>query len=113
VNSIYQSAEGKRAVEQRYQQFLNHWPVPNEQLRVPTSSGETFVIASGEPGAPPLALLHGAGFNSVSWMGDVATWAQNFRVFAIDIIGQPGFSAQTRPSYESDAYAQWLAGVTQ
>jgi pimeloyl-ACP methyl ester carboxylesterase len=111
MNSIYRSADGERAVKERYQQFLNYWPVPNEQLRVPTTSGETFVIACGQPDAPPLMLLHGAGFNSVSWMGDVATWAQTFRVFAVDIIGHPGLSAPTRPPYESDAYAQWLDDV--
>jgi pimeloyl-ACP methyl ester carboxylesterase len=52
--------------------------------------------ACGQPDAPPLVLLHGAGFNSISWMGDVATWAQRFRVFAVDIIGHPGLSAPTR-----------------
>jgi pimeloyl-ACP methyl ester carboxylesterase len=111
VKSIYKSPAGERAVKERYQAFLKYWPVPNEQLRVPTGAGETFVIASGQPNAPPLVLLHGSGFNSVSWMGDVATWAQNFRVYAVDIIGHPGFSAPTRPPYDSDAYAQWLDDV--
>ena len=111
MKSIYKSPAGERAVKERYQAFLKYWPVPNEQLRVPTGAGETFVIASGQPNAPPLVLLHGSGFNSVSWMGDVATWAQNFRVYAVDIIGHPGFSAPTRPRYDSDAYAQWLDDV--
>ncbi len=111
MKSIYKSLAGERAVKERYQTFLRYWPVPNEQLRVPTGAGETFVIASGPPNAPPLVLLHGSGFNSVSWMGDVATWARNFRVYAVDIIGHPGFSAPTRPPYDSDAYAQWLDDV--
>ncbi|MGO9948484.1 MAG: alpha/beta fold hydrolase [Steroidobacteraceae bacterium] len=111
MKSIYKSPAGERAVKERYQAFLKYWPVPNEQLRVPTGAGETFVIASGQPNAPPLVLLHGSGFNSVSWMGDVATWAQNFRVYAVDIIGHPGFSAPTRPPYDSDGYAQWLDDV--
>src|ERR1700733_8551075 len=102
MSGIYKSAAGERAVKERYRQFLKHWPVPNEQLRVPTSSGETFVIASGQPSAPPLALLHGAGFNSVGWMGDIAAWAQNFRVYAVDIIGHPGLTAPTRPPYAYD-----------
>ena len=111
MKSIYKSPAGERAVKQRYQEFLKYWPVPNEQLRVPTRAGETFVIASGPPNARPVVLLHGSGFNSVSWMGDVATWARNFRVYAVDIIGHPGLSAPTRPSYDSDAYAQWLDEV--
>jgi pimeloyl-ACP methyl ester carboxylesterase len=111
VKGIYKSPAGERAVKERYQAFLRYWPVPNEKLRVPTGAGETFVIASGKPNAPPLVLLHGSGFNSVSWMGDVATWAENFRVYAVDIIGHPGFSAPARPPYDSDAYAQWLDDV--
>jgi hypothetical protein len=47
-----------------YRELLTKWPVPNEQLTVPTSQGDTFVIASGAPDAPPLILLHGTGSNS-------------------------------------------------
>ena len=111
MKSIYKSPAGERAIKERYQAFLKYWPVPNQQLRVPTDAGETFVIASGQPNAPALVLLHGSGFNSVSWMGDVATWAQNFHVYAVDIIGHPGFSAPTRPRYDSDSYAHWLDDV--
>ena len=111
MKSIYKSPAGERAIKERYQAFLKYWPVPNQQLRVPTGAGETFVIASGQPNAPALVLLHGSGFNSVSWMGDVATWAQNFHVYAVDIIGHPGFSAPTRPPYDSDSYARWLDDV--
>jgi pimeloyl-ACP methyl ester carboxylesterase len=45
------------------------------------------------------------------WMGDVAAWAAHFRVYAIDMIGEPGLSAPSRPPLESDAYALWLEDV--
>jgi pimeloyl-ACP methyl ester carboxylesterase len=108
VTSIYKTAEGEQLVKEKYRQFLAHWPVPNTQFHVATSQGDTFVIASGPHDAPALLLLHGASFNSVTWMGDVAEWAKHFRVYAVDVIGHPGLSSQNRPPYASAAYASWL-----
>ncbi len=108
MTHIYKTAEGERAVLERYREVLKRWPVENQQLRVPTREGETFVVASGNPSAPPLLLLHGSMSNSASWMFDVIALAPHFRVYAIDVIGEYGLSAQTRPPLSSDAYAMWL-----
>ena len=45
------------------------------------------------------------------WMGDVAAWAAHYRVFAVDMIGEPGLSAPARPPLASEAYALWLDDV--
>lgn len=108
---IYKSAEGARVIEGRYRELLALWPVPNEQLRIPTREGETFVVASGPPDAPPVLLLHGSSANSSSWMADVAAWSKHFRLYAVDMIGEPGLSAPSRPALDSDAYALWLDDV--
>jgi len=111
MNAVYKSEEGARAVEARYRDFLKSWPVANRQLRLPTRQGETFVIACGPESAPPLLLFHGSATNSFIWMDDVADWAEHFRVFAVDMIGEPGFSAPSRPPLDSEAYAHWLDDV--
>jgi pimeloyl-ACP methyl ester carboxylesterase len=49
--------------------------------------------------------------NSVMWMGDAIKWAPHFHLHAIDLIGEPGFSAPSRPALSSDAYALWLDDV--
>jgi pimeloyl-ACP methyl ester carboxylesterase len=54
---------------------------------------------------------HGSGTNSAAWMRDVATWAQQHRVYAVDVIGEPGLSAPSRPPLASSAYAEWLDDV--
>jgi len=48
MRSIYKSAEGEHAVRERYLEILKRWPVPNQQLRVPTREGETFIVACGD-----------------------------------------------------------------
>lgn len=111
MKAIYKSSEGARLIRERYEAFLKYWPVPNEQIHVPTEHGSTFVVISGPRNAPPLLLLHGGAANSAMWMGEVTAFARSFRVYCIDMIGEPGLSAPARPSLASDAHAAWLDDV--
>ncbi|NCB06095.1 MAG: alpha/beta hydrolase, partial [Clostridia bacterium] len=70
-----------------------------------------FVIESGDSGAPALVLLHGSMANSFTWFSDVPALSEHYHVFAVDLIGEAGFSAETRPSYQSGAYQKWLDEV--
>lgn len=108
---IYKTATGKSLVEARYREFLKRWPVANNQVRVPTRQGETYVIVSGAEAAPALVLLHGGSANSAMWMGDIAFFAQFFRVYCVDMIGEPGLSAAVRPALGSNAHALWLDDI--
>lgn len=111
MSGIYKTQAGGEAVRARYGSLLGRWPAPSRQHRIATSQGETFAVESGSPGAPAVVLLHGSAANAASWMGDVAVLARRFRVFAVDVIGEPGFSAPSRPPLASGAYAQWLDEV--
>ncbi|GAA1823083.1 alpha/beta hydrolase [Luedemannella flava] len=111
MTPIYRTEAGGRQVRERYAELLRAWPVPNEHRRVPTREGETFVVVSGREQAPPLVLLHGSGTNAAMWMGDVGTWAEHFRVYAVDVIGEPGLSAPARPPLDTQAHARWLDDV--
>ena len=108
---IYKSAAGKQAVETLYRRLLERWPVANRQIVIPTCQGETFVVVSGERHAVPVVLLHGSGTNASAWLRDVEAWSEHFRVYAVDMIGEPGLSAASRPPLASDAYAAWLDDV--
>ncbi|HZM82289.1 MAG TPA: alpha/beta fold hydrolase [Candidatus Limnocylindrales bacterium] len=102
---------GSSVIHEHYRALLDRWPVPSEQLTVPTRLGETFVVASGPAGAPPLVLLHGSGSTSAMWLGDISSYVDNHRVYAVDIPGEPGLSAPARPTLASGAYADWLGDV--
>ncbi|MFE9583117.1 alpha/beta fold hydrolase [Nocardia sp. NPDC006044] len=111
MTAIYRSERGAGKVRQRYAELLTEWPVPAEHRRVPTREGETFVLVSGPEDAPPLVLLHGSGANTSMWRGDIGSWATHFRTYAVDIVGEPGASAPSRPPLASDRLALWLDDV--
>lgn len=107
----FKSQAGKIAVLQYYDSLLEQWPLPHEKLYVNTRYGNTFIIACGERSAPPLILLHGSGMNSVMWLGAAREYSRKYRVFAVDIPGEPGRSEETQLSLKSSAYADWLKDV--
>ena len=110
MTAIYATAAGGRAVEQRYREILRLWPVPNERLTIPTREGDTFVVACGPPDAPPLLLLHGSARTPrCGW--EMSPLGQDFRVYAVDLVGEPGLSAPSCPALASEAYALWLDDV--
>jgi len=111
TDSIYRSPESERQIKDLYDKAVSRWPVPNEHITVPTRFGDTFIVASGAPSAPPLVLLHGANSCVLAWMGEIAEYSRHFRTYAVDIIGEPGRSAPARPSLNGPAYAEWLANV--
>lgn len=111
MTAIYKSESGRQAIEAFYRKALARWPMPNQQQTLATRHGDTFVVACGPASAPPVVLLHGSGSNSAVWMRDVVEWGKANRVYAVDIIGEPGLSAPSRPPLHSDAYAQWLDDV--
>lgn len=109
--SIYKTPAGEKAVMDFYDSVLAQWLVPHKTLTIPTQYGDTFVITSGEPSLPPLVLLHGAGTNSAIWAGDVVEYSRDYRVYAIDLLGEVGKSAPNRPGWNSPAYSEWLEEV--
>ena len=107
----FKSQKGKTAVLEFYDALLEHWPLPNEKLYVNTRFGSTFVIATGKKNAPPLILLHGSAMNGIMWMGDVSLYSQNYRVYVVDIPGEPGKSDEHQLPFTGPAFAEWLNDV--
>jgi pimeloyl-ACP methyl ester carboxylesterase len=109
--TIYKSPEGYQTLMAFYDATLKHWPVPYECITVPTRHGDTHIIASGPPEAPPLVLMRGAGGNSLLWAPAITRLSRNLRTYAVDVIGESGKSAPNRPSYKGPAYGEWMVDV--
>lgn len=94
-----------------YEAILRKWPVPAEELDVETRFGPTRVRRSGTGQGTPIVLLHGVMGTSLSWYPYVAELAERHTVYAVDTIGEPGRSVQTRPVQSGQDQADWLADV--
>jgi pimeloyl-ACP methyl ester carboxylesterase len=113
VDTVFRSESGRQLVHDRYLALLRDGPADLEQLRVPTCEGETFVLACGASQSPPLVLFHRGATTSVMWLPEMEEWSRHFRVYAVDLIGEAGFSAPSRPPVPSDRHAMWLDDVWQ
>ncbi len=114
VASIYLTPANEAKIMALYDAKLAKWPVPYESVSVPTRYGRTHVLASGPKEAPPLLLLHAMGVTGTMWQPNVEALSRDFRVYAVDTIGDLGKSTLDDLSkYPSDskAYSAWLGDV--
>jgi pimeloyl-ACP methyl ester carboxylesterase len=109
--SIFRSAEGEAKYYVAYEASLKLWPVPFEALEVSTRYGKTHINACGPRDAFPLLLLHGGYVSSTMWFPNIADLSTEFRVLALDTIGEPGKSIPTQPNASPGDLAAWLEGV--
>jgi len=109
TQTAYKSDKAREKALASYEEILTQWPIPYENRVVETTFGETYIIVSGAQEAKPLVLLHGGGGNSTMFIDNVAALSNHFRVYAIDIIGEAGKSAGTRPTITE--YPIWLKEV--
>jgi pimeloyl-ACP methyl ester carboxylesterase len=110
-SSPFKTLEGEARYHAAYDAVLKLWPVPYEELDVPTRFGMTHVVAAGPKNAPALVLLHGYMATSVMWAPNVADFTRDYRVYAIDVMGQPGKSVPDQPIRKVTDYVAWLTAT--
>jgi pimeloyl-ACP methyl ester carboxylesterase len=111
TTSIYKSEAGRTAILEYYQTLLNNWKAPHATQVIPTRHGETFALTSGDPANPPLILLHGSSINSAMWLGDIPHYAQHYRGYAVDLLGEPGQRAPHRLDLQGPALVEWFTDL--
>lgn len=92
-----------------YDRAMAYWPAPRGEQDVPTRFGRTRVHTYGAGDRTPVVLLHGQSATPVEWAPHVAALAgQGRRVLAVDRVGEPGYSVQSRPIGDAGDTAAWL-----
>ncbi|MCR2823637.1 alpha/beta fold hydrolase [Lederbergia panacisoli] len=105
---VFNNEDKKQSYYESYDQSLKQWDVETESLYIDTSFGKTHVITCGPEGAPPLVLIHGMTVSSTMWFANAPDWSQQFRVFAIDVMGDFGKSECTKPISSPEHIDSWL-----
>ncbi|MBS3977113.1 MAG: alpha/beta hydrolase [Syntrophomonadaceae bacterium] len=107
----FKTTEGRNAVFKAYDAFLGNMRIPHEDVNIDTRFGKAFVIAAGKKDAPVLVLLHGSGINSVMWIEDMVKYSEHYRVYAVDLQGEPGKSDGKQLPFEGSDFDNWLHDV--
>ena len=87
------------------------WPSSSVDTDVVTSFGTTRVHRLGAAGETPFVLLPGSGGPALMWHAYVGRLAASRPVIAIDPVGEPGPSVQTRAIDSGDDWSRWLGEV--
>jgi pimeloyl-ACP methyl ester carboxylesterase len=103
----FKSETGRRAIILSYDRLLSQC-ARLERLRLKTLCGSTFSIAAGDSASPVLVLLHAESSNSSMWLKDMKRLGEKFRVYALDMPGEPGWSEERHFSLDSEDYPEWL-----
>jgi pimeloyl-ACP methyl ester carboxylesterase len=111
TESIYKTPEGEAEIRALYNEALAGLGPGSESLKVRTRLGDTHVIALGPEGAPPVIFLPGGNALNPTCLKWFLPLTERHRLYAPDIVGQPGLSAQTRPSPKGDGHAFWAEDV--
>jgi pimeloyl-ACP methyl ester carboxylesterase len=109
--SIYKTSEGEAEIRRLYDEALAELGLGYERLTVGTRLGDTHVIAIGAEGVPPAVFLPGGNALNPTCLKWFLPLAERHRLYAPDIVGQPGLSAQIRPSPKGDGHAFWAEDV--
>jgi pimeloyl-ACP methyl ester carboxylesterase len=109
--SPFKSAKGEAEYMAAYEATMKLWPVPYEDMYVPTRFGNTHLVVCGPKDAPPLVLLHCFFMSLTVWAHNIADLSSAYRVYALDMMGQPSKSIPDQPMRNRSEMAEWLTGI--
>ena len=111
MTSLYRSEKAKQEILSLYQEKLDELSIEYEYLKVKTSFGEANVVLTGNEDKPPMVLLHGINTGAPIALEAMLDLIDKYKIYAIDIVGQPNLSAETRPDLKDDSYGKFVNEV--
>lgn len=96
-----------------YARAMADLPAPERTVDVETAFGRVRVyrFAGANPGRPPLVLLPGRAAPTPVWADNLPSLLALRSVYTIDLLGEPGYSVQTRAIASDADQAAWLHEV--
>ena len=108
---LYKSEEGLNKIMSWYKKVESEINVEYESIFAKTRFGKTHAIVAGEGHSKSLILIPGVAGCAPLWRHQINDLSKYFKVYALDIVGQPGKSEPNPPSVFNDDFVNWLEDV--
>ena len=90
-----------------YDLAMKLWDIPFEEKNLKTNYGTAHVTIAGPVNGKPLILLHGMNASSTMWYPNVKALSQQYRIYAIDFLLEPGKSTCVRDVNNTSEIVDW------
>jgi len=108
---MYKTSDGRKAIMEWYADVVAQLDVAVESQYVDTRFGRTHMLVAGPENATPLLLVPGVAGCAPLWRRQLPEFAKHFRVYALDVVGQPGKSDPVTPSFLGNDFSDWMVDV--
>jgi len=109
--TVFRNESGKKLVFEAYDSIINSIGIQFEEIYLPTRIGETHILASGDRKNPPLVLIHAYYASAASWYKNLKLLSEYFRVYNVDIIGDPNKSKPIKLIRQLGDFLDWFDDV--
>lgn len=111
MKSIFKTKQAEQEYYDYYDQTLELFEVPHKSLYVPSTYGDTHILAFGDSSKKPLLLLHGMTMSSTMWYPNIRQLIRERYVLTVDIVGDFGKSKPVGAIKNKRDPSQWLLEV--
>ena len=111
MKTIYKSEKGKGEILKLYDRQLSRLEKPWKDVYVETTFGRTHIIETGVLSGEPLLVFHGGNATTAYNLLACDFIMNDFHIYAVDMVGHPGKSAETSLPAEGYAYGRWAGEV--
>ena len=109
--SIYRSEKGKQLILQHYENYLQSFSLNIRREYVPARFGQTHVLTMDKEDGKPLFIFQGGNCinpMTLSWFKGLLS---EYKVYAPDTIGHPGYSDEARISAKDESFTLWITDL--
>ena len=111
MKTIYKSEQGKEEIIKLYDSQLARLKNPWKDVYVDSSFGRTHIVETGNLSGETLLVFHGGNATTAYNLLACDFIMKDFHIYAVDMVGHPGKSAETSLPAKGYDYGKWVSEV--
>jgi len=111
THSIYKTENGRKITLQQYESYLSRFSTRFDRVAVETRFGKPHTLVGGPADGKPLFLFQRGNCIQPMTLSWFSSLLDEFRIYAPDTIGHPGYSDERRISAQDDSFAWWASDL--